>query len=403
MKTNELNFLVVDDDDFQRMMIVNMLNILGAKSICDSANGKDALEVLRTEKGIFVDIVLCDLNMPEMDGMEFLRHLGQLKHKASVILISALGEKILKSVAKSTSLHDVKLLGVLDKPINTEILEDLLLNFVQIESNYDQAITSKIFTIEKMLHGIDENQFEPFFQPKVNFKTGKIVGAEALARWIHPELGAINPYEFIPLLEKSGQIDRLTFLILEKSSLACQQLIEKGFSLTISVNLSSNSLENSRLDLMVSHVVKKVGLDPSSIILEIKESVAMTDVAQSLKNLTRLSVNGFALSIDDYGTGLSSVQQLTRNDFSELKIDKSFVKDFSKNEALRLKVKSSIDMAHKLNIKSVAEGVETQLEWDILKEMGCDIAQGYFIARPMNLEAFLKFCEEYPVKHPAII
>ncbi|WP_297463451.1 EAL domain-containing protein, partial [Ferrovum sp.] len=134
--------------------------------------------------------------------------------------------------------------------------------------------------------------------------------------------------------------------------------------------------------------------DTRYIVLEITESAAMTDAAHALENLARLCMKGFILSIDDYGTGYSSMQQLTRIPFGELKIDQSFVKDFSANQTLRIAVESSIDMAHKLKIKCVAEGVETQQDWDMLKNMGCDTAQGYFIAKPMDLAAFIEFCEK---------
>ncbi len=139
------------------------------------------------------------------------------------------------------------------------------------------------------------------------------------------------------------------------------------------------------------------GGDPHHIVLETTESAAMTDVAPALENLARLRMHGFVLSIDDYGTGYASMQQITRIAFSELKIDQSFVKDFASNQALRVIVESSIEMAHKLRVKSVAEGVETQQDWDTLKGMGCDIAQGYFIASPMYLSAFVEFCRGWPV------
>ena len=139
-------------------------------------------------------------------------------------------------------------------------------------------------------------------------------------------------------------------------------------------------------------MVLDAGLDPSCVILEITESVAMTKAAHALENLARLRMRGFGLSIDDYGTGYSTMQQLTRIAFSELKIDQSFVKEVAANEALRIVVESSIDLARKLRVVSVAEGVETQEDWDAVKRMGCDTAQGYFIARPMDLDSFVEYC-----------
>ena len=391
MRTNELNLLVIEDDDFQRQMLISMLHSLGATSISGAGNGKQALEIIREVNSKPLDIALCDLNMPEMDGMEFLRHLGQEHHNIAVIITSAVDSKLLASVGKMTKLYGIKLLGAIEKPIMPEQLRTLFAKYDDSGSKWQQPVAEKSFTLNDILQGIHSNQFEPFFQPKVDLKTGQLVGAEALARWVHPEHGVISPYFFIPQLEESGNIDGLTFLILEKSAAACRLFHDRGFTLTISVNLSLVSLDDSAMANKVTQVVNKAGIEPQYIVLEITESAAMTNAAHALENLARLCMNGFSLSIDDYGTGYSSLQQLTRIAFRELKIDQSFVKDCADNEALRIVIESSIDMAHKLQVKSVAEGVETQQDWDTLKNMGCDTAQGYFIAKPMSEMAFGDF------------
>lgn len=402
MKINELNLLVVEDDDFQRQMVVNMLRSLGVASISDAGNGRQALEIIRGANSRPVDVVLCDLNMPEMDGMECLRHLGQERHNVAIIITSVLDSRLLASVGRMTKMYGIKLLGTIEKPIMLVHLKELLLKHGRSEHKWDQPVDEKSFTLEEILQGIRANQFEAFFQPKVDLKTGRVVGAEALARWIHPEHGVVSPYAFIPPLEQSGNIDALTFLMLEQSASACRLLLDRDYILTISVNLSLVSLGDPTLADRITQVVRNAGIDPQYIVLEITESAAMTNVAQALENLARLCMNGFALSIDDYGTGYSSLQQLTRIAFSELKIDQSFVKDFADNEALRIVVESSIDMAHKLRIKSIAEGVETQQDWDRLKGLGCDMGQGYFIAKPMDVTAFHDFMGNYSYNPTAL-
>ncbi|MBU1775770.1 MAG: EAL domain-containing protein [Gammaproteobacteria bacterium] len=398
MKADELNILVLEDDDFQRRMLVNMLRSLGIADICEASNGKQALEVLDAANAKPVNIALCDLNMPEMDGMEFLRHLGRKHHDIAVIITSALDSKLLASVGSMTRMYGIKLLGTIEKPVMPAQIKDMLARYDRSETVRQQSVEAKSFTLEEILQGVRANQFEPFFQPKVDLKTGQLTGAEALARWVHPEQGVISPYSFIPLLEQSGNIDDLTFLMLEKSAAACRSLYERGFILTISLNLSLVSLDDSALADKITRMVRKAGIEPQYIVLEITESAAMTNVAPALENLVRLCMNGFSLSIDDYGTGYSSMQQLTRIPFSELKIDQSFVKDCTDNEAMRIVVESSIDMAHKLRVKSVAEGVETQQDWDTLKSIGCDTAQGYFIAKPMDVTAFYDFVANYKCK-----
>ncbi len=395
MNIRELSILVVEDDDFQRKMAIKMLRTLEVSSITDVSDGKLALEMIRGENNVPVDIVICDLNMPEMDGLEFVRHMGHGHHDISIIIISALGNRLLASAVRMAKMYGVKLLGAVEKPIMLGQLKELLEKFDRSEVKWQrQPAVTESFTLDEVLHGIRAKQFEPFFQPKVDLKTGRLVGAEALARWIHPERGVISPYAFIPLLEQSGNIDQLTFMMLEKAAAACRLFHDEGYIHSIAVNLSLVSLDDTTVADRITHVVRNAGLDTRHVILEITETAAMTDVAHALENLARLCMNGFQLSIDDYGTGYSSLQQLTRIAFSELKIDQSFVKDFADNEALRIVVESSIDMAHKLKVKSVAEGVETQQDWDTLKNVGCDTAQGYFIAKPMDMVSFLEFCKE---------
>lgn len=397
MKASELSFLVVEDDDFQRRTVVNMLRSLGATEVREAGDGKQALDVLHaTANDHPLDIAFCDMDMPEMDGMECLRRMGQENHPVSIVILSTLDKALLASVGKMSKAYGVKLLGVVEKPIPLAQLETLISQYERSATDTPQPrAATQAFSLEEILHGVRVQQFEPYFQPKVDFKTNRLIGAEALARWNHPRHGEIAPYAFIPLLEQSGNIDGLTFLILRKAAAACRLLHDQGYAISISVNLSLTSLTDTTLADRVTQVVLDAGVDPHHIVLEITESAAMTDVAHALENLARLRMRGFGLSIDDYGTGYASMQQLTRVAFSELKIDQSFVKDFADNPALRIVVQSSIDMAHKLRVKSVTEGVETQQDWDTLKSMGCDTAQGYFIAKPMNLAALIEFSAGY--------
>ncbi|MBI3903507.1 MAG: EAL domain-containing protein [Nitrosomonadales bacterium] len=402
MKIAELNLLIVEDDGFQCKILTKMLRTLGATSIRDASNGKDALEIIRRTDYRPVDIAICDLNMPEMDGMEFLRHLSQENKNIAIIITSALDNKLLSSVGKMATMFGIDLLGTMEKPIMLKELQALLFKYDHAKHEKPQPDTKMVFTLDEVLHGIRADQIQPFFQPKVALRSGLLVGAEALARWLHPEHGVIGPYAFIPLLESSRNIDELTFLMLEKSAAACRSFHDRGHILTISVNLSLATLDDPALADKITQVVQKAGIEPQYIILEITESSAMTGIAHALENLARLCMNGFALSIDDYGTGYSSLQQLTRIAFSELKIDQSFVKDFADNKASRIVVESSIDMAHKLHVKSVAEGTETQQDWDALRDAGCDTAQGYFIARPMDMNAFHHFMESSSYKTSAL-
>jgi EAL domain-containing protein (putative c-di-GMP-specific phosphodiesterase class I)/FixJ family two-component response regulator len=388
---DKLNLCVMEDDEFQRKMLIKMLQTLGVTSIREGSDGRQMLKIVHSEK-VKPDIVLCDLNMPKMDGLEFLRRLGGAYQNIAVIIISSLDSKLLVAAGKIAKMHGIQLLGAVEKPIMLTQLKTLLSKFEHIENPKTSNITAeRHFTLEEILTGIHAKQFVPFFQAKVDLKSSRLVGAEALARWIHPKHGIVSPYAFIPILENSNNIDELTFHMLEQSAAACRIFHDNGHFISVSVNISLVSLGDQDLAEKITNIVKKSGLENRYIVLEITESAAMTDIANAMENLTRLRMNGFSLSIDDYGTGYSSMQQLTRIPFNELKIDQSFVQDFADNEALRIVVESSIHMAHKLRVKSVAEGVETQQDWDMLKSMKCDIVQGYFISRPIDLAAFNDF------------
>lgn len=394
MNSPELNVLVIEDDEFQRHIMSRILESIGIASVLHAGNGKEALEIIRGVNSKPIEVAICDLNMPEMDGMEFLRHLGQGGHNISVILTSALDAKLLSSVGRMTKLYGIKLLGIMEKPIQLSDLEALLAKHDN-SSFLHEGPKQNTYSLKEIMEGVESDQFEPYFQAKVDLGSGRLVGAEALARWLHPEHGVVSPGAFIPALEEARDIDRLTFRIIEKTAAACRDFHEQGHILAISVNLSLTSLDDTSLADRITELVRKSGLDPQYLILEITESAAMTNVAPALENLARLCMNGFSLSIDDYGTGASNLQQLTRIAFSELKIDQSFVKDFTENKALMVVVKSSIDMARKLNVKSVAEGVETKQDCEALKNAGCDTAQGFYISKPMDRHAFLKFMANY--------
>ena len=392
--------LVAEDHDFQRRMMARMLRALGARLVLEAGDGEQAVTLMRDALPELVDVVVCDLDMPNMDGMEFIRHLGESGSKASLIISSAEDRALLSSVEQMAKAYGVDLLGVLPKPMSRTGLQSLLekrKNPAPLSQSQKFMRDVPTFTIEDILHGLD-TQFEPFYQPKVHIASGKIVGAEALARWRHPEQGIITPFAFITQLENAGHIDTLMFAMLEKSAAACHRWHAAGVQCQVSVNLSLASLSDTTLAERITKVVRDTGLALNDMTLEVTETVAMTNIAPALENLTRLRMRGFGLSIDDYGTGFSSMQQLTRVPFTELKIDQSFVRGCSTNKQLHPIVEASVDMARRLNLKSVAEGAETEEDWDALKAMGCDVVQGYYIARPMDEKTFLEFCLTYKPK-----
>jgi len=383
------SILIVEDHDFQRRLLARMLTALGARGVLEAANGREALALI--ERGSAPALVVCDLDMPEMDGMAFIRHLGERLPDAPVIIASALDPVLLGSVAKMADAYGVRLLGVLEKPVTRMHLAQLLAAGDGPRLPRAAPPVPR-FPLAEIEAGIANHEFVPFFQPKLDMQTGAVVGAEALARWKHPAKGIVAPYGFILTLEQAGKIDTLTFLMLEQAAHATRRLRAAGLEITVSVNLSATSLADVTLADRVAGVVTGVGADPKHLVLEITETAAMTSLAPALENLTRLRMKGFGLSIDDYGTGFASLAQLARVPFTELKIDQGFVTGCGEHPTAHVIVEASLALAHGLKLKVVAEGIETQSDWDALKGMGCDMAQGYFMARPMDEATLLDFC-----------
>ena len=382
-----LRFLIAEDHAFQRCEWLRILEGMGAQTVHQAADGNGALSIVR-DPSRPVDIIISDLDMDGMDGMEFVRHLGESGAPISIILASALERKLLASIATMAEAYGIRLLGVLEKPLTPRKLLPLIpLHRPAVPEPV--AARELEFTLEELGRGLREDEFEPYFQPKIHLATGKVKGAEALARWRHPRLGILAPARFIHTMESGGLIDEISWLMLRKSAASCHAWRASGIDATVSVNLSVLSLGDVDIAERVTELVKSQGLEPAHMILEVTESSATHEVGKALENLARLRMKGFGLSIDDYGTGYSSMQQLARIAFTELKIDRSFVAKATKDSTARVILKSSVKMAKQLNMNSVAEGVETRADFDLVCRLHCDMAQGYFIAKPMPYNDFL--------------
>ena len=395
MSIAHLNFLIAEDHDFQRSALARMLDGLGAGSVHRASEGHGALEIIQ-DPNLPVDIVISDLDMPGMDGMEFIRRLGEAKRRVSLIVTSALDRNLLASVATMAQAYGVNLLGVVEKPLTPSKLLPLFRLYRPPQPQGDRVTAGgPAFTLEEIAAGLKNDEFEPFVQPKIELATGLVVGAEALARWRHRDQGIIAPYAFIKLLEDNGLIDELTWVMIRKAAAFCSAWRATGADASVSVNLSFKSLGEMNIADRVMEIVRSQNLEPRHMVLEVTESAAATEGGKALENLARLRMKGFGLSIDDYGTGYSSMRQLTRIAFTELKIDRSFVTNAAEQTSARVILESSLEMAKKLNITSVAEGVETRADYHLLCQLRCDMAQGYFIARPMECAAYLDWVENW--------
>lgn len=376
-----LHFLIVEDEPFQRESLALLLGGIGARHVRQAENGRAALDLIQSREAP-VDVLLCDIAMPEMDGMALLRGLGQAHSQAAVILVSGLDNAMRDSVTIMAKAYGVNILGAMPKPPSRGKLLELLAQH-DAQRNTVKRLPPAAIPREEIAAALQQGEFVPYFQPKVDMATGRVTGVEALARWVSPTRGLLAPGFFLEAVEKHGLMDSLTWIVLAQCAAVGRQWQARGLQLTISVNLSLSSLARVELAERIHEVVTKQGIASGNMILEVTESAAMQAVGPSLENLARLRLLGFGLSIDDYGTGYSSLQQLARVPFTELKVDQSFVRAAAQQETTRIVVESSLDIARKLGLKATAEGIENAAQWEMLKAMGCDIAQGYFIAKPM--------------------
>lgn len=260
--------------------------------------------------------------------------------------------------------------------------------------------TSSIVVESELCDAIKHGELSMHFQPKINLLTGVMCGAEALARWRHPERGMIRPDFFIPIAERTHHIGPLTMWSLNTTLRECSEWLGKGRDLSVAVNLSANVLNEPDVVALVEHALRFWGVEPQHLIMEVTESAMMQNPTHCLETLRMLSDIGVVLSIDDFGTGYSSLAYLKRLPVQELKIDKSFVMNMAMNSNDSMIVKSIIDLAHNFGLKVTAEGVEDHATMELLTGLGCDQAQGYYIAHPMprdDLELWLEKSDFRPV------
>jgi EAL domain-containing protein (putative c-di-GMP-specific phosphodiesterase class I) len=246
-----------------------------------------------------------------------------------------------------------------------------------------EEISAAPLALDDIWRGIEADQFLPHFQPKVSLRGMELAGVEALMRWQHPERGLLSAGAFLPLIADNFLFDELTAIMLEKSIAQSRRWQSDRVNVPVSVNLSPDLLRDAGIAERIEAKALRHGLPAHRLIIEVPEAAIAHDIAESLDNLVRLRVKGFGLAIDDFGTGHCDRNQLERIPASEMKIDRMMLAGAAQRPALKALLHQAIELARDLNLNSVAEGVESQEEWDLVNELGCDMAQGYFIARPM--------------------
>ncbi len=337
-------------------------------------------------------LIMLDLKMPEIDGVELLHYLADQQCKVPIVIMSGHDQKVIETARYLGTEYGLNIIDMLQKPFRSERLQEIFVCQGGCRGG-GQDVEAGIIDEAAIRTAIDERQFRLVFQPKValnakpeGFCQWRTIGFEALLRWHHPQLGILAPAKFLPQAEALPLMDDLTALVIAEAVVQLARWRQDGLVTTLALNVSGANLESGRFADCLVAACRDECVPPETIIIELTETAAMADPVRAMNILARLRLKGFSLSIDDFGTGYSSLVQLQRLPFTELKIDRALIADCDISQQSRVIVKSAIDLAHNLGLTSCAEGIETASILEVVRQFGCDFAQGYHIARPMNGE-----------------
>lgn len=377
MAAERHRLLIMDDEPKVCAFIEKAARPLGfeIKSITDPTRFMDIL------KQFLPSVIITDLRMPGCDGVQLLQGMKDLGCQAQIIVISGMDQRVLSTAEKLGKSHGLEMLGVLQKPIKLAELQLFLRNAMG---------APRQFTHEELEAAIASAELVVHYQPKIARSEGtwSIGGAEALVRWQHPSHGLVMPGEFLALAEESDLIGPLTDYVLQTSIHQISSWTKRGLDLSVAVNLSARLVGDLEFPDRLRQLLEEHEVPGSKLTLELTESAAMADPIKAMDIFLRLRMSDVGLSIDDFGTGFSSLQQLYELPFGELKIDRRFVQELPGDDEARAIVRATVDLAHALNMTVCAEGVETRGALEYLESINCDQAQGFLISRAVSAAEF---------------
>jgi EAL domain-containing protein (putative c-di-GMP-specific phosphodiesterase class I)/FixJ family two-component response regulator len=385
--------IVVDDDpsmcDFVALIAADQG--LSVVSITDPRKFKAAYSA-------DIDLIFLDLLMPSIDGIQLLRFLADNQSQAVIVIMSGVDQDILTAAENIATDHGLRTLGLLTKPLSPANLISMIDRFKSMvvanshKSGFADGMarggSDELPSLNELRDVIANRGLEVFYQPKVSLGERRASGAEALVRWNHPSKGFIPPDYFVPFAEKYDLIDDLTQVVVESVFAFSQNWLAANAPIHFSINLSQFNLADLALPQKLADLAQKYGVPSGSFTLEITETGLITHSKNDLDVLTRLRLKGFQLSIDDYGTGHSSLARLSKMPFRELKIDKIFVDRCDTDRDSQIITMNTIELAKRLGLRVVAEGIEKESQMAVLHDLGCDQGQGYLFSKPLAHDDF---------------
>ena len=384
--------LVIDDDNTVCELVSALARTMGL--VCDTT--KDATSFLDRVTPE-TSLILLDLMMPEMDGIEVLRLLGERQSKARILLISGMDKRVLETAEKLAQSLGLSVVGHLQKPFPLNELRDILSSIAVLEAPVERNEPPPVsISDDQLRQAMANREFVNYYQPQIDLETGQVIGVEALARWRNRNQGLVLPENFIARLENLGLIDELCWNAAELALSEAKSFVGKtGVLPRVSINVSMHSLRRLEFPDAMLSMAKKYNFPAEAIAIEITESRLMSEISHTLDVLTRLRMKNFQLSIDDFGTGYAMMRQLQNVPATELKIDKSIIQTMHQNDSDRVMVEKIIEMGHELKMSVIAEGVIAEEQCELLRAKGCDAAQGFLFSKPLPVGELVQWIEAY--------
>jgi EAL domain-containing protein (putative c-di-GMP-specific phosphodiesterase class I)/DNA-binding NarL/FixJ family response regulator len=381
---SSVRILALDDEPLMLEFLADTLSALGYTQVTTCNSGYRALSLLESPGA---DIILFDLKMPELDGLQFIRHLKGRDFTGSVLLVSGVDERIVQSSEQLVRSYGIDILGSISKPVLPEELGRVLSGWSR-ERNPAPTDAPLPYTAAEIRAAIAAGELINFYQPKVDMGTGEIIGAEVLVRWRHPVDGLLSPNMFISMAEHHEIIEDLTVGVITETLAQAQRWKTEGMALELSVNVSTNWLSDLQFPDLIADLATRAKIAPRHLVLEVTGGRLMDDIRAGLEILARLRLMGFGLCLDAFGASTLSLGQLRSIPFTELKVGRSLITGAWKNRNAGAAFASSMTLGQQLGVFVTAEGVETIEDWHFVKSAGCRLCQGFFVAPPMRAEQF---------------
>ncbi|WMD22092.1 EAL domain-containing response regulator [Achromobacter seleniivolatilans] len=394
----DYRILIVDDHPFQCAHLMNLLEGAGFAQADVAGSAEAALELISVQP---YHLVVIDLNMPGMDGVLFIDRLATLADNPMLAIASACPLRIMNSVGLMAKEKGLAVVGTFAKPLTSDHARQLA-NHLRLQGSRaakaaEQAEVETKFAKSTLVRALGDGQLRAWFQPKKALASGKIVAAEALVRWQHPEFGFMLPASFLSEIRRHALERALLVRMLEDSLSAHLRWRREGYRMPVAVNLPTQLLDDPGLPDELERIVTARGVPTQEISFELLEGETTRVQGQYYMGASRLRLKGFGLAQDDFGRGYSSMYSLISTPFTELKIDRAFVSGAADDEIRAAALVSSVQLGRQLGLQVTAEGVETTRDLEFLKRIGCDCAQGFLISAAVDAAAFsqLLFTERH--------